>query len=126
VTGELGWLKSTFSAANGACLEATRWGELILVRDSKYRRRPGNDPLREPLISLPVQQWDAFRDDVAAGRSPDGDALQLIAAPDGSVDLVATGDGTTLSFRADEWLAFVAGAEHGDLDSHALALAGRR
>lgn len=32
----LNWIKSSFSASNGNCVEAARDGEWIVVRDSKF------------------------------------------------------------------------------------------
>lgn len=57
----LKWTKSSFSMANGNCVEVTGLsGELIRIRDSK-------DP-RGPMLQFTPPEWDAFLDGVRNGE----------------------------------------------------------
>lgn len=118
-----GWIKSTYSHPNGACLLVKSDGDRVLIKDSKYAQLTDLDPMEEPIISLPAQEWESFRFDIASGRPISTSYLRTTEAADGSVNLVSTYDKTSLVFTSKEWQAFVAGASEGQLDLQALAAA---
>ncbi|MEV6771310.1 DUF397 domain-containing protein [Nocardia sp. NPDC051030] len=63
-----GWFKSAHSDHGAACVEVRFDGDLVLIRDSKYLREPGNDPAAQPIIAVSVAAWDAFIAGVRAGE----------------------------------------------------------
>ncbi|WP_327142332.1 DUF397 domain-containing protein [Nocardia sp. NBC_01327] len=56
------WRKSSFSGDGGGgnCVEVKFSGCSVLIRDSKYLRDPANDPARQPVVAVPLQEWDVF------------------------------------------------------------------
>jgi hypothetical protein len=54
------WRKSSYSSANGQCVEAALLGDAVAARDSK-------DPMG-PALLFPADAWTAFLADVKAGR----------------------------------------------------------
>jgi hypothetical protein len=61
--GNISWKKSSYSAANGNCVEVARLGgSYIWVRDSK------NAAL--PALGFPRASWQAFLSDVKRNRQP--------------------------------------------------------
>ena len=62
------WRKSSYSGGNGCCVEVALDMTEIRVRDSKFRRVPGNDPGSEPILSFTPDEWSAFIAGVKAGE----------------------------------------------------------
>ena len=58
------WIKSSYSAYNGSCVEVARPGSAVLVRDSK-------DP-QSPVLKFTPGEWRAFLEGLggAGGLSP--------------------------------------------------------
>lgn len=54
------WHKSSYSSANGACVEIARVGGTVAVRDSK-------DP-HGPALTFTPGEWDAFIHGAKAGE----------------------------------------------------------
>lgn len=110
----LEWRKSSYSSNGENCVEIAFSGDTVVIRDSKYRRDPANDPAREPIITLPAAAWPIFLDLVArSGTSDSRIALRVRYAPDGGVTLIGR-SGTTLTYTAAEWEAFTAGVRDGE------------
>lgn len=116
-----GWRKSFFTATQ--CVEVSFEGDLVRVRDSKYRRDPANDLRREPVITVTVTEWTAFLDALDRTNSPEEQhALHVEQDPDGSTALcIARSHGnpsaTVLRYTSGEWESFLAGVRAGELRS---------
>jgi hypothetical protein len=54
------WRKSSFSDTSGQCVEVSRSGSEVLVRDSK-------DP-DGPVLHFTEEEWEAFTSGVCAGE----------------------------------------------------------
>lgn len=113
----LAWRTSSYSGTNGGeCVEIALDGDKVLIRDSKYLRDPSNDPTAQPMISVPAQDWDAFKDNAAGNQTVGWTGWPLIERlPTGAVTLRAH-DGTTLHYTAAEWIAFTAGIRDGEFE----------
>ena len=59
VIGEGGWMKSSFSASNGACVEV-RPGDIVDVRHSKFPNAG--------QVSFTLTEWRAFIKGAKAGQ----------------------------------------------------------
>jgi len=104
------WFKASFSSNAASCVEVRFDGAVVHIRDSKYGRDPANDPEREPIITIPCDQWERFLDQVTgqAGTRANG-ALDVETTADGTTILRATKTDLQLTFTADEWNAFLGG-----------------
>lgn len=113
----LAWRTSSYSGTNGGeCVEIAFDGDTVLIRDSKYLRNPSNDPAAQPVISVPAQQWNAFKDvatDASAGETRGLPRIERLAS--GEV-CIKTYSGITLTYTAAEWLAFTAGIRDGEFE----------
>jgi Domain of unknown function (DUF397) len=58
---ESSWRKSSFSFANGNCLEASSASASVLVRDTKNHGRG-------PVLRFTADEWDAFIGGVRNGE----------------------------------------------------------
>ncbi|QIS20893.1 DUF397 domain-containing protein [Nocardia terpenica] len=106
------WIKSSHSNASQSCVEIRFGDGVVLIRDSKYLRDPANDSAAQPFISIPTDDWPAFLD--AAIRFDSRPGLPAIEHhASGEVSLRAA-DGTTLTYTAAEWTAFVSGVRAGE------------
>lgn len=104
----LGWFKSTFSKDANSCVEVRSVGELIQVRDSKYR----GPKAEQPVITVPAADWSTLlvlvlsRTSGAAGAD-----VSVTMHSDGGAAITA---GTTrLAYDSDEWDAFTKGVADG-------------
>ncbi len=106
-----GFKKSSFSTATCTCVEVkfdTAAGSAY-VRDNKYR----GDPLAEPIAVIPLEVWRVFLDEVAGTRLAGDNGFVLVEDhPEGGV--ILTAGEVVLSFRRDEWVAFVSGVDAGE------------
>ncbi|MGH3516057.1 MAG: DUF397 domain-containing protein [Haloechinothrix sp.] len=117
-----GWFKSSFSSSSSQCVEVKFEGDLVSIRDSKYRRDPANDLTQEPIITVNARQWTTLLD-VLTGRATVGanGALTMEAFPDGATRLRAPDSGMALSYTPAEWQMFLAGVRAHEFDHPALA-----
>ncbi|MFD5175691.1 DUF397 domain-containing protein [Nocardia sp. NPDC058379] len=100
-----GWFTSSRSNNGNQCVEVRFDGDIVQIRDSKFRRDPYNAGLDEPIITVETALWTAFLHCLlSTRRHPD---LVAQVAPDGSATL--RHDDVLLRFTAGEWQAFVAG-----------------
>ncbi|MFX0581094.1 DUF397 domain-containing protein [Nocardia nepalensis] len=113
----LTWRTSSYSGTNGGqCVEVAFDAEsdTLLIRDSKYRRNPANDPANQPMIAIRTEDWAPFLA-AAAGENRDTEYRipTIERQPSGEVVVRAT-DGTALTFTQGEWTAFTAGVQDGE------------
>ncbi|MBF6428034.1 DUF397 domain-containing protein [Nocardia cyriacigeorgica] len=87
-------------------------GESVLMRDSKYLRAPGVDPVRQPVIEMPAARWGEFLDSVVDGESSAATGLPVVAR--GVDGVVVSFGGVSLRFTWAEWEAFVSGIAVGE------------
>ncbi|MGH3614373.1 MAG: DUF397 domain-containing protein [Pseudonocardia sp.] len=111
-----GWFKSSFSNGSGTCVEVRFHDDLVSIRDSKHPRRPAHDPSNEPIITVSVEEWTAFLDELAghAIAGPEG-SLVVEDGPHGPL-LRATRQRTALRFTHAEWHAYLAGVHAHEFD----------
>ncbi|MCP4964686.1 MAG: DUF397 domain-containing protein [bacterium] len=62
------WYKSSYSSDGACCVEVMLDGGQIHVRDSKFRRDPGNAFAAEPMLAYTPAEWEAFVAGVKAGE----------------------------------------------------------
>lgn len=108
-----GWFTSSYTQANGSCVQVRFVGNAVQVADSRDR---GNGP----VITVAGQGWDEF---VAAALDEPGarvGALTSAPTPDGG-RVVNGSDGTELRYTPAEWRAFLAGAADGEFRRTAAA-----
>ncbi|ATL68635.1 DUF397 domain-containing protein [Nocardia terpenica] len=107
------WFKASFSTDSSNCVEIRFGDGVVLIRDSKYLRDPANDSAAQPFISIPTHDWPTF---LNAARGFEGTSRHGLPAIEhhasGEVSLHA--DGTTLTYTAAEWTAFVSGIRAGE------------
>ncbi|WP_345496414.1 DUF397 domain-containing protein [Nocardia callitridis] len=114
-TREPGWFKSSYSDHGNACVEVRFEGENALLRDSKYQ---GLEEVR-PIITVPVVVWSHFlqaaMDNTDSRRAmPGHPAIQHTASGETTI---TDADGTSLSYTAAEWAAFISGVRAGEFSS---------
>lgn len=103
------WFKSSYSSSTQSCVEVRFAGDVVHIRDSKYRRNPANDPTREPIITVPADEWHDFLASLTTtAPAPRRCTLTAVPVPDGGTHL-RSDSGTTLSYTQAEWQAFLAG-----------------
>ncbi|MFI1460309.1 DUF397 domain-containing protein [Nocardia carnea] len=106
------WYKSSFSGSEHTCVEVRFAGKTVFIRDSKYRRNPGNDPARQPVIEVPISRWEAFlASAVTPGTTSDPELPVVISSAFGVTVSAAQ---KSLRFTNDEWSAFIAGIVGGE------------
>ncbi|MFF0541416.1 DUF397 domain-containing protein [Nocardia thailandica] len=105
VPADRGWFTSSYSNNGNQCVEVRFDGDVVLIRDSKFRRTPAAEGVPEPVVAVRAELWTSFLHCLLTGRPhPE---LATAPTPDGGT-LLRHG-GTTLRFTAAEWAAFVAG-----------------
>ncbi|MFG1793972.1 DUF397 domain-containing protein [Nocardia sp. NPDC049149] len=113
----LAWRTSSYSGTNGGeCVEIAFDGDTVLIRDSKYLRDPSNDPAAQPVISIPAQEWNAFKDAAAGTEADDARGLPLIERLSSGEVRIQTDGGIALTYTAAEWVAFTAGICDGEFE----------
>ncbi|WP_069164496.1 DUF397 domain-containing protein [Nocardia altamirensis] len=107
------WTKS--SASNGAtqCLEARLDGDVVHVRDSKYRRNPHNHLDDEPILTVQLTDWRNFLANITDERSFDT-TIAISIDSHGSAILTTKSGDIELRFTPGEWTAFLIGAQDGE------------
>ncbi len=116
------WLKSSYSSGSGRCVEISFELGDVLIRDSKYRRKPEADLRVEPIISVPLDVWLRFLDEFTGSASLGTDELAAEATSDDTVVFRSGNDGTELFFTPAEIAAFSAGVEKGELRPDFIAI----
>jgi hypothetical protein len=110
----IGWFTSSYTTNGGNCVEVKFDGDSVLVRDTKYRRNPANDPATQPIIALPAIKWKGFLEKVVTGSVDDTVGVPAIELdPAGGARLRAA-DGTVLVYTRGEWTAFINGIRDGE------------
>jgi len=105
-----GWFTSSYTNNGGACVQVRFDDAAVLLADSKNRGRG-------PVITLSGSEWDDFVAS-ALGAPP---AAVTITPITGGGRAVTAKDGTTLTYTAAEWNAFLAGAADGEFHRPAVA-----
>jgi len=100
-----GWFTSSRSNNGNQCVEVRFDGDIVQIRDSKFRRNPMNAGLDEPIITVETDLWTAFLHCLLSDRRHP--TLLAQVAADGSATL--RHHDVRLHFTAGEWAAFVAG-----------------
>lgn len=97
-------------------MEVKLGGDVVSVRDTKYRRPPGHEPEAQPTITVQLGDWVSFVDRVTAdeGRTVADGALRTAPGADGGVDLTTIHGDDVLRYTAAEWDAFVGGVRLGE------------
>ncbi|MFC4373906.1 DUF397 domain-containing protein [Nocardia halotolerans] len=103
---EHGWFTSSRSNNGNQCVEVRFDGDVVQIRDSKFRRNPMNTGLDEPIITVDSTQWTAFLRCLLT-NSPHPTLIADVT-PDGAATL--RHEDVTLHFTPAEWEAFTAGA----------------
>ncbi|MFF2085696.1 DUF397 domain-containing protein [Nocardia sp. NPDC058176] len=102
---EHGWFTSSRSNNGNQCVEVRFDGDVVQIRDSKFRRNPLNVGLDEPIITVPTELWTEFLHHLRTTRRHP--TLVAHVSPDHSATL--RHNATLLHFTAPEWEAFLAG-----------------
>ncbi|WP_063630404.1 DUF397 domain-containing protein [Amycolatopsis thermoflava] len=103
-----GWFKSTYSGANGGCVEVTLTiPGTVGLRDSKLGKR-------SPIVVFDVIQWCSLLVEVSTDRltNTNGAAI-VIASPEQWEVRPADGSTEALRFNGTEWHAFRNGVRAG-------------
>ncbi len=110
------WFKSSASNGGGTCVEVRFHGDLVSIRDSKYRRDPANDPCCEPILTVTAEQWTAFLADLTGPGIPATDSPLIVeSGPTGPL-LRTTYQDTVLHFTQAEWQSFLTGVHAHEFD----------
>ena len=113
--GQNGWFKSSYSSGACTCVEVRFGGSIVYVRDSKYLLEPRNDPALQPTIAVPADNWSLVLGEVMGDLPPGANgAVNLQTAPDGTVTVTCRSTGVSLSYDADEIVAFQADVMAGE------------
>ncbi|MTE11890.1 DUF397 domain-containing protein [Nocardia sp. CT2-14] len=108
-----GWFTSSRTNNGNQCVEVRFDGDVVLIRDSKYRRDPEHRLEDEPIITVAAAEWMTFLA-VVRGRLAERTPLIAETGADGRTTL--RHGHTTLIYTPGEWRAFVAGARDGEFD----------
>lgn len=110
------WFKSSASNGAGTCVEVRFHGDLVSIRDSKYRRDPTHGPHREPILTVAAEQWTAFLADLTGPGAPATDSPLIVeSGPIGPL-LRTTNQDTVLQFTHAEWQSFLTGVHAHEFD----------
>lgn len=102
---EHGWFTSSRSNNGNQCVEVRFDGDVVQIRDSKFRRNPMNVGLDEPIITVTTELWTEFLHCLLTTRRHP--ALVAHVCTDGSATL--RHEDVFLHFTPTEWEAFVTG-----------------
>ena len=118
------WFKASYSNGCGACVEVRYDGNMVSVRDSKYRLDADRDLASEPIISLTSTAWRAFLHAVAESNSSEANGgLWTESDAEGNTTLHSN-SGVSFHFTSLEWTTFFLGVRGRQFDpAKSLALA---
>lgn len=54
------WFKSSYSSGNASCVEVCFVGDVVHVRDTKFRRDPANTDTTQPTLQVDATHWRHF------------------------------------------------------------------
>jgi Domain of unknown function (DUF397) len=115
------WFKSSYSGAMSTCVQLRFHHQRVDIGDSKFLDNPGADPEQQPIITLSIEQWHQFLAEFTGRRPALADlALAVERNSDSTITLRCTTTQTGLTYNADEWAAFVAGAHAGEFGAQSL------
>lgn len=105
-----GWRRSSRCTV-GSCVEVLVSVDRVLVRDSKQNHRGAQDHI---VVNPSV--WRVFLKELlgSVGTGSNG-TLTTRHLEDGWVELIDQSTGISLTFDAQEWIAFVEGVELGEM-----------
>ncbi|WP_040804269.1 DUF397 domain-containing protein [Nocardia concava] len=110
-----GWFKSSKSNDGPNCVEVKFAGDVVLIRDSKFRRDPINADRAQPMIEVGRRFWNTF---LAFALGAEVESLQglptITPHASGEVTITARSGDTTLTFTETEWAAFISGVQEGE------------
>lgn len=108
------WTTSTFSGnQGGACVEVKVDGDMMLVRDTKFRRNPANHGQVQPQIEIPVSLWpDVCERTIAMSSFVVPGSVQVTIHSNGAATF--ENPGTKLEFTPEEMDAFAKGLIDGE------------
>ncbi|WP_431879030.1 DUF397 domain-containing protein [Amycolatopsis sacchari] len=103
-----GWFKSTFSGANGGCVEANLTiPGVVGLRDSKLGAR-------SPILVFDIIQWRRLLTEVAENQLTNTNGAVAITVGAGRWEVrPVDGSADALQFDETEWAAFRAGVRAG-------------
>ncbi|WP_405484292.1 DUF397 domain-containing protein [Nocardia sp. NBC_00511] len=105
-----GWFKSSKSNDGPNCVEVKFAGDVVAIRDSKFRRDAANVGRSQPVIEIGRVDWNAFLDLAVDAEVGSLQGLPVISRHDsGEVSVSAPSGGVVLVFTDTEWLAFTEG-----------------
>ncbi len=114
------WIKSSRSADSGCCVEVARHEDLVLIRDSKFRRTIHSTLDSEEVIAVSSADWCSFTATVHDEAPQNTGDLVVEMQLDGSMRLKSTMDDLVLEFTAQEWSAFADGVSMGEFSIDVL------
>lgn len=122
-----GWVKASASTTGMCCVMAKAISDdIVLLADSKNRRRAGYVPHFEPVIMISAQGWDEVGAEAAEIWGPEpGETIHhaevtVQGRHDGSVAVTSNADRTTLIYLPEEWKAYLFGVKDGEMASAQL------
>ena len=109
VSHPVSWFRSRHSHGSSDCVEVQFGPGEVLIRDSRYRQNPANDPRLEPMIRLPYTEFSRFLTELSEEDHPDQiGGLHVGRNKDESITLRSTDHGVTLRFTSEQWAPFAA------------------
>jgi hypothetical protein len=115
-----GWFKASFSSPSQECVEVRFEGQVVHIRDSKYRRDPANDPAREPIITVTAEEWTALLDELTGAAPGTNRALNAETGTGDGTSLRHVESGVVLRYTQAEWRSYLAGVHAHEFDHPAL------
>lgn len=116
-----GWFKASFSSPSQDCVEVRFEGQIVHIRDSKYRRDPANDPTGEPIITVTAAQWTTLLYELTGSATAGANGALVVEAGTDGVDLRHAENGVVLHYTPAEWRSYLAGVHAHEFDHPALA-----
>jgi hypothetical protein len=115
-----GWFKASFSSPSQDCVEVRFEGQVVHIRDSKYRRVPANGAAGEPIITVTAEQWTALLDELTGDATAGANGALIVEAATDGVDLRHAESGVVLHYTPAEWRSYLAGVHAHEFDHPAL------
>ena len=109
-TTEAAWRRSS-KCSIGSCVEVLVTEHRVFIRDSKQSHLG-----EQPKICITREVWQTFLDELLGRVSPGSNgSLTADRLADGWIALTDSTTGISLSYDAEEWIAFIQGVELGEL-----------